>query len=225
MNGQPTRQYAASPVTSAAAAALNRGVGTLPRVAEPQLDQIQALVADQLVARVEHHAELETPLTADQLKSPAAVTTAAAQTMVTSSRTLLPESRPAAAGATANMLAERFDELPRLLDEWTTRGLDVGEEARRYGAALGDETLAAVRSFERRPPDPHAIHPAAKPPQPPSPPTQPSHPSPASAARPRMPTAPPTAHPAPAAKKPAAGDKWVLVGVGAEEFGEAGGLG
>jgi hypothetical protein len=128
-------------------------------VAEPQLDQIQALVAGRLVARVEHHAEAEAGLTADQLKSPAAATTAAAQTMVASSRTLPLESRPAAAGATANMLAERFDELPRLLDEWNTRGLDVGEEARRYGAALGDETLAAVRGFERHAPDPSVIPP------------------------------------------------------------------
>ncbi|MFG1906292.1 hypothetical protein [Kribbella sp. NPDC048928] len=160
MNGQPTRQYAAPPVTSAAAAALNRGVGTLPRVAEPQLDQIQALVAGRLLDRVDHHSGLEIRrLTDDELKSPAVVTTAAAQTMVTSSRTLPPESRPAAAGATANMLAERFDELPRLLDEWNARGLDVGEEARRYGAALGDETAAAVRGFERHAPDPSVIPP------------------------------------------------------------------
>ena len=110
-------------------------------------------MADRLLIRVEHHSGVGTGLTAAEAVSPAAVTAAAADAMVTTS-TIPRASRPAAAAATATMLAEGFDELPALVDDWRARRADVHREAELYGATLGDRTMAAIRSFEVHPPDP-----------------------------------------------------------------------
>ncbi|NIK62189.1 hypothetical protein [Kribbella shirazensis] len=123
--------------------------------AEPQLDEVRGIVAERLVSRVEHHAGTATDLTFDQLRVPAAATDAAAATMVTAS-TIPHESRPAARAATATMLTEGFDELPARMAEWRADGWDMRQHAELYGGALGDRTLAAVRTFERRPPSPRA---------------------------------------------------------------------
>jgi hypothetical protein len=124
------------------------------------LDEVRAIVARGLVSRVEHHAGIATDLTDGQVESPPAVTVAAAETMVTMSA-IPAESRPAATAATAGMLAEGFDELPTLVANWTADGSDVNQQAALYGGALGDRTLAAVRTFERQPPDPRVAEPGS----------------------------------------------------------------
>lgn len=110
-------------------------------------------MADRLLTRVEHHSGVGTGLTAAQAVLPPAVTVAAADAMVATS-TIPRASRPAAAAATATMLAEGFDELPALVADWRARGADVHREAELYGATLGDRTMSAIRSFEVHPPDP-----------------------------------------------------------------------
>ncbi|GAA1592407.1 hypothetical protein GCM10009804_55950 [Kribbella hippodromi] len=119
------------------------------------MDEIRAIVARALVDRVEHHADSETGLRNEQVESPDLVTVAAAETMV--ARSSIPRaSRPAAAAATATVLAEGFQELPVRVADWRLEGTDthVRREAERYGAGLGDQTLAAVRVFEAQPPAP-----------------------------------------------------------------------
>lgn len=122
--------------------------------AEPRLEDVRGIVAEHLVSRVEHHAGIQTDLTAAQVTSPAAATTAAAQTMVTAS-SIPAASRPAAAAATATMLAEGFDEIPTLVADWQADGTNVNRQAELYGATLGDRTLTAVRTFEQQPPNPN----------------------------------------------------------------------
>jgi hypothetical protein len=132
--------------------------GTPQRTTEPQLQEVRGIVAQHLVARVEHHAEFQTRLTADQTKVPDAATAAAAETMVAAS-TIPHESRAAATAATATMLTEGFDKLPALTTAWRADGSDVRREAELFGNTLGDRTLAAIRTFERRPPTPQAAQP------------------------------------------------------------------
>ncbi|MFF0344164.1 hypothetical protein [Kribbella sp. NPDC004875] len=122
-------------------------------MADQQFEALQAIVSERLLTRVEHHSRSDTSLTAAQAASPAAVTVAAADAMVGSS-SIPRASRPAAAAATATMLAEGFDELPARVAEWQARGYDLAHEARVYGASLGDQTMAAIRQFETRPPNP-----------------------------------------------------------------------
>ncbi|MET9314922.1 hypothetical protein ABZX12_24180 [Kribbella sp. NPDC003505] len=124
------------------------------RSVEPQLDEVRGIVAEHLVSRVEHHAGIQTDLSAAQVTSPAAATTAAAQTMVTAS-SIPAASRPEAAAATATMLSEGFDELPALVAGWQADGANVSRRAELYGATLGDRTLTAVRAFEQQPPNPN----------------------------------------------------------------------
>ncbi|GAA3119610.1 hypothetical protein JOF29_006412 [Kribbella aluminosa] len=120
---------------------------------EPGLAEVRAIVTDRLVTRVEHHAGIDTSLTRAELKSPSAVSAAAADAMVATS-TIPRESRPAAVQATATMLTEGFDELPQHLAIWQAEARDIPREAASYGAALGDRTMAAVRTFEHHPPEP-----------------------------------------------------------------------
>lgn len=128
------------------------------RSAEPSPEEVRATVVEGLVSRVEHHAGHPTRLTSSQLESPAAVATAAAETMMAA--TSIPaESRSAAVAATAGMLAEGFDELPALVDSWKAEGSSVQREAEVYGATLGDRALAAARTFERHPPNPDGTTP------------------------------------------------------------------
>jgi hypothetical protein len=128
-----------------------RDIDYWQRSAEPQLGEVRAAVARELVSRVEHHAGIDTPLTVGQVDSADAVPVAAAGTMVTMSG-IPEENRAAAADATATMLTEGFDQLPARLAEWRADGLDVNQEAAQYGATLGDRTLAAVRAFEHQAP-------------------------------------------------------------------------
>ncbi|MGZ0148363.1 hypothetical protein ACXJJ3_14930 [Kribbella sp. WER1] len=124
-----------------------------PPPPEPDLDQLQALVAEGMVIRVEHHARIDTTLTDEQLKDPHLAAAAAADAMVATSA--IPRaSRPAAVEATTTMLTEGFAELPTHLAEWRTAHRDLTQEAARYGATLGDRTMAAVRTFEHQPPEP-----------------------------------------------------------------------
>ncbi|MET9268753.1 hypothetical protein [Kribbella sp. NPDC003557] len=113
---------------------------------------VRAIVARELVSRVEHHAGIQADLTNAQLTSPSAVTAAAAETMVATSA-IPAEHREAAAAATAGMLAEGFDELAALETTWRAGGADVNRQAALYGATLGDRTLAAVRTFEQQAPE------------------------------------------------------------------------
>ncbi|MEU8225164.1 hypothetical protein [Kribbella sp. NPDC048915] len=119
------------------------------RSAAPQLADVQGIVAEQLVSRVEQHTS--TTLGVDAVRSPSAVAASAAEAMVVVS-SVPSESRPAAAAATATMLKEGFDELPARLAEWQAEGLNVHEQAGSYGRTLGDRTLAAVRTVEQHPP-------------------------------------------------------------------------
>ena len=128
------------------------------RSAEPQLDEVRAIVAQQLVSRVEHHARIQAALTAGQVESPAAATVGAAETMVTVSAIPV-ESRAAATAATSTMLTEGFDELPALMASWRAEGSDVSRQAALYGRTLGDRTLTAVRTFEQHPPASRAAEP------------------------------------------------------------------
>ncbi|GAA2802164.1 hypothetical protein GCM10010522_19880 [Kribbella solani] len=79
----------------------------------------------------------------------------AAETMMARS-SIPPESRPAAKAAIVTMLTEGFNELPARLADWRLEGADahVRREAERFGAGLGDQTMAAVRTFEVNPPNP-----------------------------------------------------------------------
>ncbi|MDX2968863.1 hypothetical protein [Kribbella solani] len=124
-------------------------------MADERLDDIQAIVARRLVDRVEHHADTDTGLRNDQLGSPDAVMGPAAETMMARS-SIPPESRPAAKAAIVTMLTEGFNELPARLADWRLEGADahVRREAERFGAGLGDQTMAAVRTFEVNPPNP-----------------------------------------------------------------------
>lgn len=117
------------------------------------LEEVRAIVAQHLVSSVEHHAGLQTELTSDQTKIPAAATAAAAETMVLSS-TIPSQSRPAATAATATMITEGFDKVPALMSEWRAEGANVQRQAELFGNTLGDRTMAAVRGFERQSPQP-----------------------------------------------------------------------
>ncbi|MFD7154786.1 hypothetical protein ACFV9C_09320 [Kribbella sp. NPDC059898] len=131
-----------------AASVAGRAAGTAPGLAE-----VRVVVAERLVMRVEHHTRIDTSLTDADLTSPATVSASAAETMVASS-TIPTASRPAAVQATTTVLTEAFDELPDHLATWQSTTRDIPREATSYGAALGDRTLAAIRTFEHHPPAP-----------------------------------------------------------------------
>ncbi|MGW7683448.1 hypothetical protein ACWGID_22115 [Kribbella sp. NPDC054772] len=126
-------------------------LATLPGVADQQFGELQAIVVDRLLTRVEHHSGMEPGVTAEQITSPAAAAAAAADAAVTMSD-IPPASRPAAVAATATMLVEGLKDLPAQVEEWQARDADLRQEAAWYGASLGDQTHAAIKGFESRPP-------------------------------------------------------------------------